>query len=112
RQGFGGRDVPGTLQNPYIVYDHGFPTAQLNTRKWAPHPRINRCSSRRSAARSAPTTATRSVAAACSAKGASEGAMKLPRTRARTSTVVAVYTGFMVVALALSAADSRWHLSA
>jgi len=31
RQGFGGRDVPGTLQNPYIVYDHGFPTTQLNT---------------------------------------------------------------------------------
>jgi len=31
RQGFGGRDAPGTLQNPYIVYDHGVPTAQLNT---------------------------------------------------------------------------------
>jgi hypothetical protein len=31
RQGFGGRDAPGTLQNPYIVYENGFPTAQLNT---------------------------------------------------------------------------------
>ena len=30
-QGTGGRDAPGTLRNPYIVYDHGFPTAQLNT---------------------------------------------------------------------------------
>ena len=31
RRGFGGRDVPGTLGNPYIVYENGFPTAQLNT---------------------------------------------------------------------------------
>jgi hypothetical protein len=42
--GFGGRDVPGTLQNPYIVYDHGFPTVQLNTPQMANRPRINRCS--------------------------------------------------------------------
>jgi len=30
-QGFGGRAVPGTAANPYIVYENGFPTAQLNT---------------------------------------------------------------------------------
>jgi hypothetical protein len=27
-QGVGASIAPGTLQNPYIVYDHGFPTAQ------------------------------------------------------------------------------------
>jgi len=32
------RDIPGTLQNPYIVYDHGFPTAQLNTPQVNPPP--------------------------------------------------------------------------
>jgi hypothetical protein len=31
RQGSCGRDVPGTHQNPYIVHDHGLPTAQFNT---------------------------------------------------------------------------------
>lgn len=30
-QGFGGRAVPGTAANPYVVYENGFPTAQLNT---------------------------------------------------------------------------------
>jgi len=111
RQGVGGRDVPGTLQNPYIVYDHGFPTAQLNTPQVNPPP--NQPLLVTPLGRPLGTDfGDRSVAAACSAKGASEGAMKLPRTPARTSTVVAVYTGLMVVALALSAADSRWHLSA
>jgi hypothetical protein len=30
-QGFGGRAAPGTLGNPYIVYDRGFPVYQFNT---------------------------------------------------------------------------------
>ncbi len=78
RQGPGGRDAPGTLQNPYIVYDHGFPTMQLNTPQMGAPPPNQPVLLTPLGRPLGSNSATRSVAAAFSASAATRAPTRRP----------------------------------